>query len=51
MLNIERIQKIATALGELNSQVVYVGGAVVELYIANPELAALVNTGQVRFHI
>lgn len=39
MINIERIQKIATALGELNEQVVYVGGAVVELYIENPELA------------
>lgn len=39
MLNIERIQKIASALGELNNQVVYVGGAVVELYIENPELA------------
>ena len=28
--------KVATALGELNEQVVYVGGAVVSLYIDDP---------------
>ena len=30
------IKKIATALGEINEQVVYVGGAVVSLYIDDP---------------
>jgi len=35
-LNIEVIKKIATALGELNEAVVYVGGAVVSLYINDP---------------
>lgn len=29
-------KKVATALGELNEQVVYVGGAVVSLYIDDP---------------
>jgi hypothetical protein len=30
------IKKIALALGEINEQVVYVGGAVVSLYINDP---------------
>lgn len=29
-------KKVATALGEFNEQVVYVGGAVVSLYIDDP---------------
>lgn len=33
------IRKIAQALGELNEQVVYVGGAVVSLYIDDPAAA------------
>ena len=33
------IRKIAQALGELNEQVVYVGGAAVSLYIDDPAAA------------
>ncbi len=32
-INLAVIRKIATALGEMNEQVVYVGGATVSLYI------------------
>jgi predicted nucleotidyltransferase len=35
-INLGVIQKIATALSELNERVVYVGGAVVSLYINDP---------------
>jgi hypothetical protein len=35
-INIGIIRKIAKALGELNDRVVYVGGAVVSLYINDP---------------
>ena len=34
--HIERITKVARALGDLNEQVVYVGGAVVSLYVSDP---------------
>ena len=36
LINREAIKKIALALGELNKNVVYVGGAVVSLYIDDP---------------
>ena len=36
IINRRATQKIATALGELNDQVVYVGGAMVSLYIDDP---------------
>ncbi|WMJ74167.1 hypothetical protein RCC89_13470 [Cytophagaceae bacterium ABcell3] len=35
-INREATKKIAKALGELNEKVVYVGGAVVSLYIDDP---------------
>jgi len=35
-INIEIIKRIAHALGELNKEVVYVGGAVVSLYVNDP---------------
>jgi hypothetical protein len=35
LINREAAKKIALALGELNKNVVYVGGAVVSLYIDN----------------
>lgn len=35
-INFEAIKKIASALNELNEQVIYVGGAVVSLYINDP---------------
>ena len=35
-INKKVIIKIATALGELNGDVIYVGGAVVSLYINDP---------------
>jgi hypothetical protein len=35
LINREATKKIALALGELNKNVVYVGGAVVSLYIDN----------------
>ncbi len=35
-INLGIIKKIAIALGELNDKVVYVGGAVVSLYINDP---------------
>ena len=36
LINKGVIRKIALALGELNDQVIYVGGAVVSLYIDDP---------------
>ena len=36
LINREATKKIAIALGELNEYVVYVGGAVVSLYIDDP---------------
>ncbi len=36
LINREVIKKVALALGELNNDVVYVGGATVGLYINNP---------------
>ena len=35
-INLGVIQKVAKALGELNDRVVYVGGAIVSLYINDP---------------
>jgi len=35
-INIHAIKNIARALGELNDKVVYVGGAVVSLYVNDP---------------
>lgn len=35
-INIGAIKRIARALGDLNTRVVYVGGAVVSLYISDP---------------
>lgn len=37
--NIEKVQIIAQALGELKDQVVFVGGSITELYADNPELS------------
>lgn len=34
--NLKRLQKVASGLGELNECVVYVGGAVAELYVSDP---------------
>lgn len=34
--NLKALQKVAMALGDLHSQVVYVGGAVVSLYADDP---------------
>lgn len=36
IINREVIRRIAEGLGELNNEVVYVGGAVVSLYINDP---------------
>ena len=35
-INLKVISKVAKALGELNDRVVYVGGAIVSLYINDP---------------
>ncbi|MDR1883936.1 MAG: hypothetical protein LBR26_14315, partial [Prevotella sp.] len=37
--NIDKIMVVAEALGDLRSQVVFVGGSVAELYAAQPELS------------
>ena len=34
--NLKRLQKVASGLGDLNESVVYVGGAVAELYVSDP---------------
>lgn len=34
--NLNRIKTIANGLGELNERVVYVGGAVAQLYVSDP---------------
>lgn len=34
--NLKRLQKVACGLGDLNESVVYVGGAVAELYVSDP---------------
>ena len=34
--NLKRLQKVASGLGDLNECVVYVGGAVAELYVSDP---------------
>ena len=38
-INIGVIKQVARALGDLNNRVVYVGGAVVSLYIDDPAAA------------
>jgi hypothetical protein len=35
-INLGIVRKVATALGELNDQVAYVGGAIVSLYADDP---------------
>ena len=37
--NIEKVQIIAEALGDLKDQVIFVGGSITELYADNPELS------------
>jgi hypothetical protein len=37
--NIDKVQIVARALGEINKQVVFVGGSVAELYADDPELS------------
>jgi predicted nucleotidyltransferase len=37
--NIEKVQMVAQALGEIREQVVFVGGSIAELYAKNPELS------------
>lgn len=34
--NLKRLQKVSSGLGDLNESVVYVGGAVAELYVSDP---------------
>jgi len=43
MGNIDKVQIVARALGEIKEQVVFVGGSVVELYADNPELPTFVQ--------
>lgn len=45
--NVVRIKAVANALRELNDQVVYIGGAVVSLYVDHPELMDLRVTDDV----
>lgn len=45
--NIDRLQKVANGLGELNESVVYVGGSVAELYISDPAAADIRPTKDV----
>lgn len=33
MINLKVVEKVALALGELNDEVIYVGGAVISLYV------------------
>jgi hypothetical protein len=37
--NIDKVQTVAQALGELKEQIIFVGGSVVELYADNPEIS------------
>ena len=37
--NIDKVQMVAQALGELKEQVVFVGGSIAELYADNPEIS------------
>ncbi len=46
-INIETIKKIATALAELNDRVIYVGGAVIGLYVNDPAAVDLRPTKDV----
>ena len=39
MRNIDKVQIVAQALGEIKEQVVFVGGSITELYADNPELS------------
>jgi predicted nucleotidyltransferase len=50
-INIDAVRRVAVALGELNQNVVYVGGAVVYLYIDNPAAEDVRPTKDVDFVI
>jgi predicted nucleotidyltransferase len=50
-INIEAVRRVALALGELNRDVVFVGGAVVQLYIDNPAAEDVRPTKDVDFVI
>lgn len=50
-INIEAVRRVAMALGELNRDVVFVGGAVVQLYIDNPAAEDVRPTKDVDFVI
>lgn len=50
-VNIDAVRRVAVALGELNQNVVYVGGAVVHLYIDNPAAEDVRPTKDVDFVI
>lgn len=36
IINIEIIKKIASALGELNEKIIFVGGAIISMYVNDP---------------
>lgn len=36
IINIEIIKKIASALGELNEKIIFVGGATISMYVNDP---------------
>lgn len=44
MSNLERLQKVAAGLGELNESVVYVGGTITELYVSDPAATDIRST-------
>jgi len=46
-LNIERLEAVAVALGEMLAETAFVGGAVVELYVDDPAAPAVRNTADV----
>lgn len=39
IINIEIIKKIASALGELNEKIIFVGGATISMYVNDPAAA------------
>ncbi len=45
--NAERIEKIASGLGELLAETIFVGGSVVELYVQDPAAPPVRNTEDV----
>ena len=48
-INLKVISKVAKALGELNDRVVYVGGAIVSLYINDPAAEDIRSSKQEHF--